>query len=476
MRGGRSGLAGRCAGALLLALALLAAACGNSDDDGAAPTTTAAPATTVDGDAPTTTAADGGSDSDDGRDTFVSISGVPGVTDEEIAFAVIGTKANNPLGTCILDCYLEGIEAYFAWRNEEGGIYGRQLVVDEVLDDELVRNLERSQDVASSGGAFGAFVATLVASGFGALDDAGVPTFVWGIHATEAANREAIFGHFGAACATCTGRTIPYIMGLEGLGKAGVLGYGVSENSKVCARTTAASIEKYAADVGSLEVVYLNDDLAFGLPNGIGPEVTAMRNAGVEFIATCIDLNGMKTLGDELARQGMDDVVMYHPNTYNETFVQAAGGIFEGDYVLPQFLAFEADVDNAMLDRFREYMEATGSALSELAMIGWINADTAFEALLAAGPAFDRQAAIDGANTTLTAYDAGGLINPIDWSRQHVPPSEGDPTNDYARECINGVRVVEGRFVQAFGEAGQPWVCWPNDTLDWSEPVPTSFG
>ena len=45
----------------------------------------------------------------------------PGVTDDEIRFAAFGTNSNNPLGTCVLDCYVHGINAYFAYRNSEGG-------------------------------------------------------------------------------------------------------------------------------------------------------------------------------------------------------------------------------------------------------------------------------------------------------------------------------------------------------------------
>ena len=78
--------------------------------------------------------------------------------------------------------------------------------------------------------------------------------------------------------------------------------------------------------------MYFNDELAFGLPNGVGPEVTAMKKAGVDFVATCIDLNGMKTLAQELDRQDMDDVVLFHPNTYDQAFVAEAGDLFEGDY------------------------------------------------------------------------------------------------------------------------------------------------
>src|SRR5688572_18466278 len=54
--------------------------------------------------------------------------GVPGVSDDEIRFSAFGTNSNNPLGTCVLDCYVQGIEAYFAYRNSEGGIHGRDMV------------------------------------------------------------------------------------------------------------------------------------------------------------------------------------------------------------------------------------------------------------------------------------------------------------------------------------------------------------
>src|SRR5690606_21379145 len=123
------------AAAVALAMAL-ASACGNSPGDDAG--------RGDDGDAPS--ASPGG---EQDRDRFVELSGVPGVSDDEISFAVIGTRSGNPLGTCILDCYVEGIEAYFAYRNAEGGIYGRDLVIGEVLDDELVQNQVRALDVIS---------------------------------------------------------------------------------------------------------------------------------------------------------------------------------------------------------------------------------------------------------------------------------------------------------------------------------------
>ena len=104
--------------------------------------------------------------------------------------------------------------------------------------------------------------------------------------------------------------------------------------------------------------------MAFGLPNGVGPEVTAMKDAGVDFIIGCLDLNGMKTIAQELERQGMGDVPMFHPNTYDAAFVAEAGDLFEGDIVGVPFRPFEADAGDSQLADFPEWMDETGSAIT----------------------------------------------------------------------------------------------------------------
>lgn len=454
---------------LLSVIAVLGTACGNSGDgDDETVADTEPTETTADGgDGEAEPAGEGGD-----RDTFVPISGVPGVTDDEISFAVIGTRSNNPLGTCILDCYAAGIQAYFDYRNDEGGIYGRKLVIGQTLDDELSQNQVRAIDVVSGNQAFGAFSATLLASGFGDLDGAGIPTFVWNIHPNEYAGRPSLFGHTAAICSGCVTRTLPYFVKEAGATKVASLGYGVSENSKVCTGTQRDAIETYSEGIGGAEVVYFNDELAFGLPNGIGPEVTAMKQAGVDFIASCMDLNGMKTLGQELQRQGMEDVVMAHPNTYDQDFVSDAGGIFEGDFVTPAFMPFEADSGNELQAAFEEYIVKQGQEPSELAMTGFINADTAFTGLLEAGPEFDRQKVIDALNS-LTEYTAGGLVPPIDWTTGHEPATPEEPRP--GQYCTAPVRVVDGVF-ETVADPKTPFLCWDNEATGWTEPEQAAFG
>jgi hypothetical protein len=467
-------------------VALVAAACGNSDDDDDVAETpetatetsaTEAEVTTTEG-ASDTTADTGTTDTTTTESTidtteFVPITGVPGVTDEEIRFAAFGTQANNPLGTCVLNCYVQGLEAYFAFRNDQGGIWGRELTLATVLDDELTNNQVRALEILSANDTFAAFSATQFASGWGDIAEAGMPLYTWAIHFVEMNGRPEISGNSGVICGTCTSRTAVYAGTLVEATRVASLGYGVSQNSKDCSDAQVASVELYSEFTGQ-EVAYQNNELAFGLPNGIAPEVTAMREAGVDFIMACIDLNGMRTVAAELERQGMGDVPMLHSNTYDTQFVAAAEGLFDGDLVSVQFRPFEAEPGESGLADFLEWMDVTGSEVTEISMVAWVDAELAYQSLLAAGPEFDR-ASVIAATNAMTAFSADGIINPIDWTRQHEPPTQEDPTtHGYENECVSYVRIVDGAF-ELVGDPEAPSFCWSNASRDWAEPEPTNF-
>ena len=464
---------------------MLLAACGNSKDStsastSAAATTVAAAPTTVAA-AADTTVADAGTTATDAATTTaastekVAITGVPGITDTEIDYAALGTNSNNPLGTCVLDCFADGIKAYFDFRNSQGGIYGRKLVLSKVVDDELGANQAKALEILSANDTFGTFDAAQLSNGIGDLAAAGVPVYMWSIEPASATGHPEIFGNREVSCITCLKRYIAYIAKLAGATKVASLGYGVSENSKQCAQSNAASIDKYSAEAGGAKMVYTNDAIAFGMPNGIGPEVTAMASAGVDFILACIDLNGMKTLAQELDRQGLrDKIKMLHANTYDADFVAAAGNLFDGDYVAVGFRPFEADPGASGLKDYSDWMTKAGKKQTEISMVGWINADLAYQGLKAAGPNLSRKAVIDATNT-FTDYTAGGLTQPVDWSRQHVAPTPDDvATHGPKYDCDAFVQVKAGKF-EMVGDKAKPFTCWPGQTYDWSEPVAMDF-
>ena len=188
------------------------------------------------------------------RHTFVPISGVPGVNDDEIKVTSIVTISNNTLGTNI-GAYNDGIEAYFNFINDTGGIYGRELVLANKRDDQLFMNQAQSLAMVEEDDSLAAFVATLLFFGADTLNDAGVPTFGWNIH-NEFADRRNIFGHIAPSCIGCIHQLFPYIATQVGATKAGIFGYGNSENSKVCAEGTRDSIEHYSAEAGGMTVEF----------------------------------------------------------------------------------------------------------------------------------------------------------------------------------------------------------------------------
>src|SRR5581483_2734482 len=132
--------------ALLIAVALatVLAACSNSSDK--------------------KTTATGSSGSTANTTQSVAISGVPGVTDTEIRYSSLGTNSNNPLGTCVLQCFDDGVKAYFDFRNSQGGIYGRHLVLSKEVDDALANNQAKALEIISANDTFGTFSAAQIAS------------------------------------------------------------------------------------------------------------------------------------------------------------------------------------------------------------------------------------------------------------------------------------------------------------------------
>ena len=199
-----------------------------------------------------------------------------------------------------------------------------------------------------------------------------------------------------------------------------------------------------------------------------------MKDAGVDIVMTCMDLNGVKTLAQEMERQGVGEVPVLHNDSYDADFIAANGDLFEGDIVQTSFRPFEADAGTSQLATFKDWMAKTNQPLSEIALQGWINADLAYQGLKAAGPGFDRKSVIDATNH-LTKFSAGGLITPIDWSRQHDAPTEDDPTtHGYAIECRSLLRVKDHHF-EMIGPADKAFTCFDPKDQSWAEPTHQSF-
>jgi len=442
--------------AIALSLALLASACssdegGSDEGDNSGTTAPAALDEKVDVDA-------------------------PGVTDTEIRYSVLATETNNPAGTCVLSCYANGIRAYFDYVNTEfGGIYGRKLVADDLVDDEFLKNQEAALEIIAADNTFGTFGNSPVPTGWQSLADEGIPLYVWATNPTAMAGNESIFGEVTPRCYTaeCPDRAVPYLMKISGKHKLASVGYGIADSSKMCAKYQEQGVEKYKDQIGSdAEVAYFNDDMQYGFPNGVAPEITAMKNAGANILSACIDNAGMKTLIQEAQRQDLD-ILPLLPQGYDNDFIAQQGGVYDGGYLRNSIRSFQADLNEAQ-QKFREYMQKLDYQESEVSIYGWINAALAYEGLKQAGPDFSRQKVVDATNT-LTDFTAGGLTAPQNWVIGHEAPTIDDAeTVGQKYECYN-IMTIENDAFQLVGDPSKPFTCWPGTSWEWEQGEPEAL-
>ena len=403
-----------------VALAVGVAACGNSPGKSAQPDSTSGDAST------------GGSQ--------VAVD-APGVTATEIRVGGVASTTN-PLGGLEGDAF-NGVRAYFDKINDEGGIYGRKLVLAAERDDKLANNKAEVQGLLTQDNVFAVLpVATLLFTGADLLVQEKVPTFGWNINGewsgTPTDPRSNLFGQAGSyICFTCASPVLPWLLGQAGRHKVGLLAYAVPQSAD-CADGTTNSFEKYGSMTDS-SVAFTDKSLAYGTAD-LSVQVSKMKDAGVDFVATCMDTNGVITLAKEMKKQGLD-AVQSLPNGYDHQLLSEYGDLFQGSYVRTDFAQFELEDKPQGLQDYLAAMDKLGKEPTENSTVGWLNANLFVEGLKAAGPNFSRQSLIDAINK-MTDYNAEGFVYPVDWTTAAIPVLRQGALFDPAR-CEATARRTE---------------------------------
>ncbi|MGO9875155.1 MAG: ABC transporter substrate-binding protein [Acidimicrobiia bacterium] len=384
----------------------------------------------------------------------VPLTGVQGVTNTHINVVVI-TAGTNPLAGDY-SSFANGVQAYFNMINAAGGIYGRKLVISANHDDDFVNDEQTVKASLAQDHAFATFIATPLFGGAPdiAASNPPMPTFMWNVN-EEFAGKPNLFGTMGAICFTCQEQLDPYIAQEEHFSRIAVLAYGAIAASKNYAIGVNASFEKYP----SAKVVYYDPDLQVAQAN-VSAEVSRMKAKKIQLVFTSVDQTETLILAKEMAKQHLD-AVQYVNNLYDPQFVQANAQLLEGDFVAPQFAALENTPQPPIEQEFVTWMGKSGKPVSEIPAYGWISALQFVQGLELAGPNFSQQKVIDSLNQD-THFDADGMIEPIDWTKQHNDPEGPNRTaNQYAGkyQCLSLTRVHDGHFVPLFTAPGKPWVC-----------------
>jgi len=381
----------------------------------------------------------------------------PGVTSDTIQVATVTSKTNILGGT--YGDLPAGVQSYFDYMNSTGGIYGRKLKIAKNRDDQMGQNQQQVSASLSNDNAFATFMATptMSAQGVAQLEAKHQPTFIWNIN-PEMIGHHNVFGSLGALCLSCYGMGAPFLAQENHFTKVAVLGYGVNDSSKQCAESVRLSFTKYPA----AQVVFFDDGLQFAQAD-LSNDVSQLKQKGAQIIFTCIDQKESVILGKELVKQH-STAVQSLPNSYDEKFVSDNAQYLEGDFVAPQFASYEygpIPEEQTMMT----WLKNGNLPLNELSATGWLLANMFVTGLKLAGPHFSQQGVIDALNTQ-TAFDANGMIEPIDWTRQHDDPAGPNGTINAAHDghfnCASTVRIHDGKFVRLPDvPQGKQWICLP---------------
>jgi hypothetical protein len=206
--------------------------------------------------------------------------------------------------------------------------------------------------------------------------------------------------------------------------------------------------------------VYFDNQLQFRQAD-LSTDVGKLKAAGAQMIFTCIDGNESVILGKELVKQHVN-AVQQLPNAYDQKFIKENAQYLEGAFISPQFQAFEYSPQLPEAKLFEQWMNKDKLTITELSTEGWIAANMFVTGLKLAGPNFTQQKLIDALNQD-TAFDANGMIVPINWTYQHNDPRapDGSVNPKYANpyNCSSTIRVRNGNFVPVSTPPGKPWVC-----------------
>ncbi len=371
----------------------------------------------------------------------------PGVTKDTIrvgGVASITNALNAPYGDIF-----KGAKAYFAMVNSQGGIYGRKLELVTPRDDAMVNNLKEVQGMLSEDNVFAAVgLATIFNfNGAAALEQAGIPSFGWNLN-EEWTGKSNLFGNSGALCLGCAGVELPWMAKQLHKTTVGVLAYNVAD-SKACGEGVRKSFEQYP----TAKVGFYTDSLSFGTPD-FSVEVGKMKQAGVDFITTCMDTNGVLAIAKEARKQTLD-AIQYVPNGYDQAFMRVNGQFFDGSIVRVPFVPFETKPLPAGVAEYLKWLKNQGDTPDEYTTYGWINAAMLLEGLKGAGPNFTQKKVVDALNK-LTVDTGGGLLDGIDWTTQHV--EKHTPLG-----CAAYVKVVGTKFEPAFVPKGKAFLCFKRD-------------
>lgn len=423
--------AGVASASLIAALAL--AACGSSSSSSASSSTTS-------GSSGTSTTAT--------QSTAGNTASAPGVTPTSITIGQIADISQPVPG--LFKSAQVGIQAYAAYINAQGGIYGRKLIVDSrdtAFNPSTIQT--EAQDISAHDFAFVGNYTLFDVAAKPAIDAAKIPNIGVPIGAALAndpntwspvpsGNNDAALGPF-----EYFKQTDPSAMQ-----NIGVI-YAAATPSAQEAYTVLQAV---AGHLG-MKITYARGFQAN--ETTFDADVLKMKAAGVKFVWFDGPDNYTATLNREFAQQNFKPI-SYMTAGYGGNLIKLGGPAVEGVYLPLQTALFLGQDAKAVpvvatFDKYMNQIDATDS-IASWGATSWASGALFVQALKNAGQNPTR-VSLEAALNKITNFDANGLVAPA------------NPAANIPAACWLLAQVKNGQVVRVAPSPSAGYICNPGDQL-----------
>jgi len=391
--------------------------------------------------------------------------GTPGVTSSQID---VGSIANvtGPLSSGFAPL-VNGVQAYFSMINAEGGLAGRilKLVYQEDDQGSPTVDLAVAQQLVHDGVFAVVGVATPFFGGASYLAQQGTPTFGY-VVSTDWQDKPTLFGIGGSVLSFATAAPgDSYLAQQLGAKSIAVVAYGVPQSAAAC-QAAVTGMRSFG-----LNVSFSDLNLVYGADPTVA--VLQMKNDHVDLLFSCLDVNGNVAFARAISQNGLTMKQVWF-NGYDRSTLAQYGSIMQGVYLRLGHVPFEAALAfpgvypglETYIKEMQKYQPSF--TYDEVALDGWISAAQFVSGLRAVGRNLTQRRLVAAINAE-TAFTAGGLMAPVNWTTAHSTARPPKPPF-----CGASVHVVNDQFVPTVVTgAHEVFVCFdPTSTT----PVPALAG
>jgi len=370
----------------------------------------------------------------------------PGVTSNSITVGTISTQTG-PISSNF-SSLIYGEKAYFDYINAQGGINGRKINYQYALDDggnpsqftQLANTLINQDHVFAVTGVGTAFFSPNI------FVESKTPTY--GYNVTENWNGPPnLFAAGGSVIYTpAEAPGTAYVARAAKATKVAIVAYGVASSAAAC---QAAGTGLQSAGI---PVVYTDYKIAYP-GTTVATDVQRMQQAGANFVLTCMDVQGNITMARAIQQYNLKASQLWL-NGNDQSTLDQNQSLMQNIYFYVAHVPFTAPQSEypglkTYLTEMNKYEPKY--ALDEVAMQGWESASLFAAGVKAAGNNLT-QANVIAQDNKLTAFTAGGLTVPTNWTTAH--------TGHAPPYCGAYIQVKGDKYVPALNTGKSVFVCF----------------